>query len=83
MQRLEEETGGKVVKDDRLSAGLERVLRAKKAQNPRMAIKEMECLVFPLEYFVPAEIKLSMLGLEDMPSGFHLFFRCKKVYTVA
>jgi hypothetical protein len=82
IEKLEAEIGGKLILEERLNQALERVLKRKRARRPNFVIKTMRHPLFPAEEFVPVEIKIDPFSLgRQFDSGYHLFFRRKRVFT--
>ena len=64
--------------NEKLLDALEKVLRAKKAQNPNMAIKDLKTPLIPGTTFVPVELTIDPFGIgQQFRTSFHLFIACK------
>ena len=81
IEEIEDEHGGKVVRNEAFATYLEKVLRRKKAANPRMAIKTMSTSLMPGVYYIPVEIKIDPFHIGvDTRSGYHVFVECQKSF---
>ena len=81
IEEIENEHTGKVVMNEDFATYLEKVLRRKKAANPRMAIKTMSTSLMPGVYYVPVEIEIDPFRIGvDTRSGYHIFVECQKSF---